>query len=138
MNCKSILKQFRAAQAGGREFPLFSQSAPALPANNNPQYQPLENRQRIESSASGSASNNGTQHSNNVAGNNALRQAGAAIMDQDDSRPGSNSSQQQGLPRDFPAPPPPGALPGQASMSRPGNGNGNGKRPKESHPDVDV
>eukprot|EP00746_Dinoflagellata_sp_MGD_P166735 gnl/MRDRNA2_/MRDRNA2_96834_c0_seq1.p1 gnl/MRDRNA2_/MRDRNA2_96834_c0~~gnl/MRDRNA2_/MRDRNA2_96834_c0_seq1.p1 ORF type:complete len:1087 (+),score=224.62 gnl/MRDRNA2_/MRDRNA2_96834_c0_seq1:114-3374(+) len=110
MNCKSILKQFRAAQAGGREFPLFSQNAPALPAsNNNNQYQSLDNRPRGESSGSG--------QSNNAVGSSALRQAGAAIMDQnDESRPGSSSSQ-QGLPRDFPAPPPPGALPGQGAQS---------------------
>jgi len=137
MNCKSILKQFRAAQAGGREFPLFSQSMPMVNGHANQQFQPIENRSRVESNATGGSG------SANL--NNSLRQTGAAIADQhrsepsDESRPGSNGSQ-QGLPRDFPAPPPPGALPGQASTDvhhfRPGNGKKT--PPKEDGSDVFV
>jgi len=126
MNCKSILKQFRAAQAGGREFPMFAQSLPPPPVNG------VDGRTRVDSSATGSASSNNNQ----ALAPSTLRQTGAAIADQnrsgdqgshaasDASRPGSNQEdrrEQQAI-RDFPAPPPPGQASSSGSRT---NGNGN-------------
>jgi len=122
MNCKSTLKQFRAAHAAGREFPLFSQSLP-LPSS--------DGRPRIDSNYS-----NNAPGTNSGAATSTLRHAGIAIADQhrpvdqgssEGSRPGSSSSQPAGLPHDFPAPPPPGSVPGQQASS-------SVKRNKQSQP----
>jgi hypothetical protein len=135
MNCKSTLKQFRAAHTAGREFPLFSQSLPAPP---------LENRSRVDSSATSANSQGQAPGTSSVA----LRQTGAAIADQqrsydqgsDASRPGS-SSEGQGIPHDFHAPPVPQSLPGQMSSSLPragNNGNNRQTRPPKDPPPADA
>jgi len=129
MTCKSTLKQFRAAHTAGREFPLFSQSLPAPP---------MDNRPRGDSSATGGSAGNAqnASYTNAAPGNqqfnmsvnqsmssSSLRQAGGAIADQpsDGSRPGSSSSAMEGLPHNFPAPPPPGSQ--NTSLSRSGGKN---------------